>query len=237
MQVTNHRTSDQCILTFKPRGWRGRDAYEISGHVMDAKGNVAYDIAGRWNSQLIAKQVMGHGQRQSLNPDISMTGANSSAVQEHILLWRNSEKPAGSPFNLTPFAITLNDCPQKSLRPYVAPTDCRLRPDQRAFELGKYELANQLKQDQEEKQRAIRRAREEGSMPPHRPRWFTAETDGDTGERVWSPSRTPDEKVEYWVERERVWREGGNKPWKDVDPIFIDEPAVVTQLLAQSSSN
>lgn len=197
---------------------------------------MAYDIAGRWNSQLVAKQVMGHGQRQSLNPDISITGANSpSVVPEHILLWRNSEKPAGSPFNLTPFAITLNDCPQESLRPYLAPTDCRLRPDQRAFELGKYELANQLKQDQEEKQRAIRRAREEGSMSSHRPRWFTAETDGDTGERVWSPSRTPDNKIEYWVERERVWREGGHKPWKNVDPIFIDEPTVVTQLLSQTS--
>jgi hypothetical protein len=200
--------------------------------VVDADGQVAYEIAGRWNSQLIAKQTgVGNGQ---LHPDISVTGPNSPSIApEYILLWRNSEKLVGSPFNLTPFAITLNDCPQDTLRPFLPPTDCRLRPDQRAFELGKYELANGLKQEQEEKQRSIRKAREEGSLPPHRPRWFMAETDGDTGERVWTPMRTNDYQLEYWKERERVWAEGGNKPWKDVDDIFIDEPQEVKALLTK----
>jgi hypothetical protein len=145
-------------------------------------------------------------------------------LQEYILLWRNSEKPR-APFNLTPFAITLNDCPAE-LRPYLCPTDCRLRPDQRAFELGKYELANGLKTAQEEKQRATRRAREEGRLPSHKPRWFTAETDRDTGERVWSPVLAEGtQHLEYWQERERVWKEGGNVPWDGVDHIFIEEPA------------
>ncbi|KAJ3508300.1 hypothetical protein NLJ89_g5839 [Agrocybe chaxingu] len=229
MVVKNHRTGDQCILTFKPRGWRGKDAYEISGQVLDHRGRVAYEIAGRWNSQLVAKHVASNGQ---LHPDISVSEPNSpSASPEYILLWRNSDKIPGSPFNLTPFAITLNDCPQDSLRPFICPTDCRLRPDQRAFELGKYELANGLKHDQEEKQRAIRRAREEGDLPPHRPRWFVAETDGDTGDRVWTPVRTADRMLEYWVERERVWSLGGHQKWKEVDDIFIDEPDDVTQLL------
>lgn len=88
--------------------------------------------------------------------------------------------------------------------------------------MGKYERANELKQKQEEKQRATRRAREDGRLPPHRPRWFTAETDGDTGERVWTPSRAGD-VLEYWVEREKVWREGGKGSWKDVDSVFIDD--------------
>jgi hypothetical protein len=86
--------------------------------------------------------------------------------------------------------------------------------------MGKYELANALKNEQEEKQRATRKAREEGKVTPHKPRWFTAETDGDTGERVWSPARVGN-ALEYWVERERVWRNGGGS-WKDVDPIFIE---------------
>jgi len=114
----------------------------------------------------------------------------------------------------------LNDCPQDTLRPYICPTDCRLRPDQRAFEIGQYELANELKNEQEEKQRATRKAREEGVLAPHKPRWFTAETDGDTGERVWSPVRV-NNALEYWIERERVWNEGGD--WKDVEPIFVEE--------------
>jgi oxysterol-binding protein 1 len=109
----------------------------------------------------------------------------------------------GSPFNLTPFAITLNDCPKDKLKPFLCPTDCRLRPDQRAFELGKYEFANDLKGQQEDLQRATRRGRDEGRVKPHRPRWFTAETDGDTGERVWTPLRVG-EVLEYWVERESM---------------------------------
>lgn len=222
MQVTNHRTGDQCVLTFKPRGWRGRDAYEIAGYVADKEGDITYEIAGRWNSQLVARAVgtgVGH-----LHPDVAVNSDNPTS--EFLLLWRNSEKPP-APFNLTPFAITLNDCPEDTLKPYICPTDCRLRPDQRAFELGKYERANMLKNKQEEYQRAVRKAREEGRAPPHRPRWFTAETEPDTGERVWSPSRRG-EKVEYWLEREKVWRSkkaGEKDGWTKVDNIFInDEP-------------
>ncbi|KAG2123665.1 Oxysterol-binding protein-domain-containing protein [Suillus cothurnatus] len=220
MIVTNHRTGDQCVLTFKPRGWRGKDAFEISGVVRDADGEVTHEVAGRWNSQLICRAVgTGSG---FLHPDATVNGPSSpNYTAEYILLWRNSEKPT-TPFNLTPFAITLNDCPDKTLRPYLCPTDCRLRPDQRAFEMGKYEFANGLKMQQEERQRATRRAREEGRAPPHRPRWFKAETDGDTGERVWAPSRAGD-RLEYWVEREKVWENGGRQPWKDVEPIFIED--------------
>ncbi|KAI0641225.1 Oxysterol-binding protein-domain-containing protein [Trametes meyenii] len=220
MIVTNHRTGDQCILTFKPRGWRGKDAYEISGYVQDADGNVTYEIAGRWNSQLVARQV-GTGVGR-LHPDAAP--ASPSVSSEYILLWRNSVKPP-APFNLTPFAITLNDCPDDTLKPFLCPTDCRLRPDQRAFELGKYERANELKNMQEEFQRATRRAREEGRAPPHRPRWFSATTEPDTRERVWMPSMI-DDQLEYWLEREKVTQarqSGEEERWKDVDQIFIDD--------------
>ncbi|KAF9442720.1 hypothetical protein P691DRAFT_846150 [Macrolepiota fuliginosa MF-IS2] len=272
MIITNHRTQEQCILTFKPRGWRGKDAYEISGQVMDARGRPVYDIAGRWNSQLIMRKA-GMGHDGALHPDTSIgspvgtlaNGANgltSPTHGEYILLWKNSTKPSGSPFNLTPFAISLNHCPPETLRPFLAPTDCRLRPDQRAFEWAKYDLANELKQRQEEKQRMTRKERESGVREKHRARWFVAETDGDTGERVWVPKRVrvkmalheksegganengtvdgeervvEEDRVEYWVERERVWREGGRGKvegveWEDVEDIFIEEPEVIRNL-------
>ena len=221
IKVVNHRTGDVCVLTFKPRGWRGKDAFEIFGNVMDASGNVTYEIAGRWNSQLVARAVgTGFG---VLHPDVSVgsppnSPSTSTSSTEFVLLWRNTPKPS-TPFNLTPFAITLNDNPD-NLRKYLCPTDCRLRPDQRAFEIGKYERANELKQKQEELQRATRRAREEGTKPKHRPRWFVARTEVDTGERVWEPIRHG-EDVAYWKERERTWKEGA--PWEDVDQIFIDD--------------
>ncbi|KAF9269762.1 hypothetical protein L218DRAFT_890596 [Marasmius fiardii PR-910] len=229
MIITNHRTKDTCILTFKPRGWRGKDAYEISGRVMDSKGNIVLEIAGRWNSQLIARAAGTWA--GDLNPDMPVNDnrglPSPSLSPEYFLLWRNSEKSVGSPFNLTPFALTLNHCPKETLKPYLCPTDCRLRPDQRAFELGYYEEANTLKQDQEEKQRATRRAREQGEVPPHKPRWFKAETDSDSGERVWVPTRV-EGNLEYWQERQNVWKkkqsDSKDVKWKDVDDIFIDEP-------------
>lgn len=42
----------------------------------------------------------------------------------------------------------------------VAPTDSRLRPDQRLMENGRWDEANAEKLRLEEKQRAVRRARE-----------------------------------------------------------------------------
>ena len=61
--------------------------------------------------------------------------------KEYLLLWRNSEKPK-APFNLTPYACTLNDIPQ-GLEEYLCPTDCRLRTDQRAFENAEYDKAQE----------------------------------------------------------------------------------------------
>lgn len=42
----------------------------------------------------------------------------------------------------------------------VAPTDSRLRPDQRLMENGLWDEANRIKLELEEKQRVVRRARE-----------------------------------------------------------------------------
>jgi hypothetical protein len=45
--VTNHRTGETSTLTFKPRGWRRKDACEIKGDVRTADGEVEWEIAGR----------------------------------------------------------------------------------------------------------------------------------------------------------------------------------------------
>ncbi|KAK4054372.1 hypothetical protein OIO90_003605 [Microbotryomycetes sp. JL221] len=225
MVVTNHQTKDACTLTFKPRGWRGSGAMEIKGKVVDSQGKDCWDIAGKWSSQLVARRVgAGHG---DLNPDATVpTNGNGEISAEYIRLWKNSEKPPGTPFNLTPFAITLND-DNAELRKWLPPTDCRLRPDQHAFEKGNFEHANTLKAELEEHQRATRRMRESGKLPPHKPRWFKRGKDDDTGEGYWEPIKTGDGLVEYWEERLRVGQaklQDGQKDetWKEVDPIFGD---------------
>ncbi|GAA6042875.1 hypothetical protein JCM8097_007204 [Rhodosporidiobolus ruineniae] len=221
MIVTNHRTGDTAILTFKPRGWRGGNACEIKGEVKDAQGRRHWDIAGKWSSQLVARRV-GAGTGE-LAPDAKLpTDGSGEVAPEYITLWKNSVKPPNMPFNLTPYAITLNGI-NNDLKPWLPPTDCRLRPDQHAFEAGKFERANELKSDLEEHQRETRRKRERGELPPHQPRWFSRRTDPDTGELFWEPVRTDAGQLEYWEERLRVGKarvQGERIEWSAVDPIY-----------------
>lgn len=152
--VTNHRTGEKCTLTFKPRGWRGGNACEIKGKVTGKGGKELWDVAGKWSTQLVARRA-GHG-HGDLAPDASLpTTGTGEVAPEYIRLWQNSPKPPGMPFNLTPYAITLND-DNPAIRAWLPPTDCRLRPDQHAFEQGEYERANGLKNDLEEHQVSVR---------------------------------------------------------------------------------
>ncbi|CAJ0823044.1 17708_t:CDS:2, partial [Entrophospora sp. SA101] len=237
MVITNHLTKDQCILTFKARGWRGRDAFEIRGVVKDKDNKEIWEIAGRWNERLVARRIGNNLSFSTSEEDLSsdMAASNAKLIEEllgnstllpatqsftHssssnltislptspilpqrrpiVLLWKkNSEPEEPLPFNLTQFAMTLNDLPE-SLKVWLAPTDSRLRPDQRAMETGDYEMASSEKHRLEEKQREKRKLREINSMPEFKSRWFAKELDDDTGEEYWKFNH------EYWKERERL---------------------------------
>ncbi|PWN21546.1 hypothetical protein BCV69DRAFT_282264 [Microstroma glucosiphilum] len=217
LTVENHATGDKCTLTFKPRGWRGGAAREISGQVWNGAGKLVWEIAGKWDSQLVARKA-GAG-KGTLNPDESVQGgfsAESNPLAEYLLLWKNSVKPANLPFNLTPFAITLNDLP-KSLPKWLPPTDCRVRPDLVSFEEGRFDEANGLKQSLEDYQRQTRKKRETGELPPHEPRWFTKTIDADSGEAFWQPKvadgEGPGAHPEYWSVRQKVGETGDDSLW------------------------
>lgn len=68
-----------------------------------------------------------------------------------MFLSPNSEKM----YHFTKLALELNE-PEEG----VAPTDSRLRLDQRVMEEGNWDEANAKKHDVEEKQRTVRRQRE-----------------------------------------------------------------------------
>lgn len=213
MEVTNHRTGEKCVLTFKPRGWRGKDANEIKGSVFDKSGNLAWDIAGKWTTQLIARRAGAAG--GELAPDVKMPDSS-----QYLLLWRNNTQPPNMPFNFTLYAVSLNELNER-MRVWLPPTDCRLRPDQHAFENGSWDRANDLKGKLEELQRATRRKRESGELPPHKPRWFRAVTCEDSGERVWEPLReeSNDKEMSYWATRRKVGdakKAGEDVDWPDV---------------------
>lgn len=102
--------------------------------------------------------------------------------------------------NLTLLGIQLNE-PEEG----VAPTDSRLRPDQRLMEDGKWDEANKVKQLLEEKQRMVRRRREEEAaraastgeaVTPYEPLWFERKTDPITSNPVYVFNHS------YWKRKE-----------------------------------
>ncbi|AAS52906.2 AER225Wp [Eremothecium gossypii ATCC 10895] len=188
--VTNHSTGDYTTLHFKPRGWRSANAFEVRGEVFDCNGVKKWVLGGHWNEALYAKSVQKHNASDELTLDRSKapTTRRSSVSGgpyhdgRKFLLWHANERPV-SPFNLTSFAITLN-ADRPSLMPWVAITDTRRRPDQRAMENGEYDKAAEEKQRVEEKQRAARKLRETNGVP-YAPAWFTREVHPVTGQQYW----------------------------------------------------
>ena len=86
----------------------------------------------------------------------------------------------------TQYAIELNE-----MEPNIAPTDSRLRPDQRLMEEGKWDEANQEKIVLEDKQRTRRRQMESEDLE-YRPSWFNKGEDEYTNEQIYMFNR------EYW---------------------------------------
>lgn len=201
MEIRNHTTGEVCHLEFKARGWKASSAFQVVGKVLDAQGHVRWSVGGRWNDKIYARFTPGYE-----DAEIEKGGSKSKHDDNKaFLVWQAHHRPTGIPFNLTPFVVTLNDI-NDNLRPVLAPTDTRLRPDQRAMEDGAYDLAATEKNRVEEKQRATRRQRE-ASGAEFSPRWFAQSTCPITGETFWAFNH------EYWRVRDRVAR--GEIAWGD----------------------
>jgi hypothetical protein len=97
-------------------------------------------------------------------------------------------------YNFTKFAIELNE-----IEALTAPTDSRLRPDQRLMEEAEWDGANKLKVQLEEKQRAKRKENELKGIKEsdHEPTWFEKKLDPTTNQLVYAY------KNEYWSCKEK----------------------------------
>ena len=202
MEVKNWTTNEVCYLEFKAKGWKASSAYQVTGKIVDNKGMTRWSIGGRWNDKIYARLTPGYeAPLDALSSGVSKAGANDKA----FLVWEASPRPTGIPFNLTPFVVTVNAIPDR-LKPFLAPTDSRLRPDQRAMEDGEYDFAATEKNRVEEKQRAKRRDRE-AKGDEFVPRWFTKAKHPVTGEEYWLFNH------EYWPVRDQVV--DGTRTWEE----------------------
>ena len=203
MEIRNWTTGEVAVLDFKPRGWKASSAFQVSGKVMTADGKTKWSMGGRWNDKIYARHTPG------FEGSVEPSKQHETGSAQAFLVWEAHPRPTGIPFNLTPFVLTLNALPER-LRPYIAPTDTRLRPDQRAMEDGEYDFAANEKNRLEEKQRATRRERE-ARGEEYIPRWFTKGRCEVTGEDYWVSNG------EYWQNRENASKGG---KWERVEDIF-----------------
>ncbi|CAD5223425.1 unnamed protein product [Bursaphelenchus okinawaensis] len=154
-QITIHTSTNEarCALNFHENSPSGKTLpSKVTGTITDAKGHVQYKMDGFWNMNLLL---------QKLEPD--------GEIEAESLVWQRFPYPQDSDkmHNFTQFAIELNE-PEEG----VAPTDSRLRPDQREMENGEWKRANHIKSELENQQRK-RRAEHEKLGKVYTPKWFT----------------------------------------------------------------
>uniref|UniRef100_A0A8C7Z4Y6 Oxysterol-binding protein n=1 Tax=Oryzias sinensis TaxID=183150 RepID=A0A8C7Z4Y6_9TELE len=217
IDVVNHTTGDRCHLKFAPYSYFSRDvARKVTGVVMDKTGKAHYVLSGTWDEKMEFSRVM-----QSSRGGENGTEGRQKTVYQTLKakeLWRRNPLPDGAEtmYYFTALALTLNE-PEEG----VAPTDSRLRPDQRLMEDGRWDEANAEKQRLEEKQRTARREREREALNqrssstseegvPHenyKARWFEHTEDKITGEAVH-------------VYKGGYWEAKDQGKWEDCPDIF-----------------
>lgn len=189
MDIINHKDKSKCRITYIPYSYFNREAQrKVKGCVMDKDGKVSWIINGNWDSKI------------EIAPVISIEGTADNPVYKtgpYTIAWERQPPPPDSDkyYNFTILACQLNE-PEEG----VAPTDSRNRPDQRLMEEGKWDEANQVKIQLEEKQRATRRERETTGATTYEPVWFKKEVEPVTGNLIHIY------KEEYWdCKRKSDW--------------------------------
>uniref|UniRef100_A0A1D1ZA57 Oxysterol-binding protein-related protein 1D n=1 Tax=Anthurium amnicola TaxID=1678845 RepID=A0A1D1ZA57_9ARAE len=151
-----------CKLKFKEQSIIDRNPHQVHGFVQDNRtGEKVAMLVGKWDEAMY--YVLG---------DPTMKPKGYDPMSEAVLLWERDKSMTQTRYNLTPFAISLNEL-TPSVMEKLPPTDSRLRPDQRHLENGEYELANAEKLRLEQLQRQARKLQEKGWQP----RWFRKEKD------------------------------------------------------------
>ncbi|KAJ4835955.1 Oxysterol-binding protein- protein 1D [Turnera subulata] len=152
-----------CKLKFKEQSIIDRNPHQVHGFVQDNRtGEKVAMLVGKWDEAMY--YVLG-------DPTIKPKGYDP--MTEAVLLWERDKSITKTRYNLTPFAISLNEL-TPGLVEKLPPTDSRLRPDQRHLENGEYELANSEKLRLEQLQRRARKLQESGWQP----RWFQKDEEG-----------------------------------------------------------
>ncbi|KAK0167491.1 hypothetical protein PV327_004884 [Microctonus hyperodae] len=175
MDIINHTDGTKCHLKYIPYSYFSRDSQrKVKGLVRNANNEAKWVIQGTWDSKI------------EIAPVLSTSGTLDNPIYNlgpYTLAWKRRMPPLDCEkyYSFTELASQLNE-PEEG----VAITDSRLRPDQRLMENGLWDEANAEKLRLEEKQRNVRRSRENDAEKsaeqgsPYRgyePVWFTKQED------------------------------------------------------------
>ena len=151
---------------------------------MNSDEKVEWVLNGTWDSRFEGAKVIGESKGKG-NRITNLEVGPSRLLWKVLLPDAESEKY----YNFSKFACELNE-PEDGR---TAPTDSRLRPDQRLMEQGEWDSANTEKVRLEEKQRAVRRKRETEAEQAtlagepyegHQPTWFKRVEDEENGGKL-----------------------------------------------------
>lgn len=190
MHVVNDSTGHKAAVEFRSKGMFGGRVEEVHVVTYGPDGsNTGSGLTGNWTSEL---KTVGPGKAASYE------------------IWRAGKlvENSANTYGMTVFAAGLNEITAVE-KGKLAPTDCRLRPDQRLAEQGSLDQAEELKQQLEEAQRGRRREVEDRG-DSHKPKWFVKAEDSPEGEEVW---KIKGGKDGYWEERARG-------TWTGVENLF-----------------
>ncbi|XP_010016976.1 PREDICTED: LOW QUALITY PROTEIN: oxysterol-binding protein 2, partial [Nestor notabilis] len=160
IEIVNHKSKDKCQLKFTPYSYFSRDVpRKVTGVVSDSDGKAHYVMSGTWDEKMECSKIV-----QSSHGSTSTEGKQKNVYQKTLtpkVLWKKYPLPenAENMYFFSDLALTLNEPEER-----VAPTDSRLRPDQRLMESGRRGQANDY----------------EGYIPL----WFERKVDVMTGELI-----------------------------------------------------
>ncbi|EDV94495.1 oxysterol-binding protein 1 [Drosophila grimshawi] len=171
---------NKCTLKYTPYSYFSRKAQRsVKGFIYNRNNEAKWVVRGTWDDKIEIAPVLGG----SADGETFTTGDSRIA-------WKRRPGPPNADkfYNFTTLACQLNE-PEEG----VAPTDSRLRPDQRLMEEGAWDESNVEKLRLEEKQRTRRRALEaeaelaaaEGRpYPAYEPMWFERKKAQDSEDLV-----------------------------------------------------
>ncbi|XP_017849038.1 oxysterol-binding protein 1-like [Drosophila busckii] len=191
----------KCVLNYYPHSYFSREQQRcVKGKVINRRNEVKWLLRGTWDDKIEIAPVLATSGPAD-NPSYS-TG-------EYKIGWQRRMPPAGAErfYNLTTLACQLNE-PEEG----VAPTDSRMRPDQRLMENGAWDESNDEKLRLEEKQRRVRKEREQAAakgrpFPPYEPKWFKLEKQQGSEESMH-------------VYQNKYWQAKEAQDWRGCPDIF-----------------